>query len=177
MFTLESLLGKYKRVRRNGTFFEEEHDRLPASAREVVEWAVEEKLLGLPHIDPYDVLAGQMFTALREEYATDEKGRKFRVNHAVRVTKSGVQTTFWAIMGFAPREHMQRAFVQRRNQIIGDCFQLKVDVDVYNGLNPDQLPLPLILDFSDDVKEREFWDGNNDNDDIADNSGGAIEAA
>ncbi len=37
------------------------------------------------------------------------KGRKYRVNHAVRVTKSGVQTTFWAIMGFAPREHMQRA--------------------------------------------------------------------
>jgi hypothetical protein len=147
--------------------YEEEHDRLPASAREVVEWAVERALLDLPHIDPYDVLAGQMSTALREEYDVDDKGRKFRINHAVRVTKSGVQTTFWAIMGFAPREHMQRAFVQRRNQIIGDCFQLKVDVDVYNKLNSDQLPLPLVLDFSDDVKEREFWDESeedNDND-------------
>ena len=61
-------------------------------------------------------------------------------------------------MGFAPREHMQRAFVQRRNQIIGDCFQLKIDVDVYNNLNEDQPPLPLILDFTDDVKERQFWE-------------------
>jgi hypothetical protein len=32
------------------------------------------------------------------------------------------------------------------------------DVDVYNKMNPDQLPLPLILDFTDDVKERQFWD-------------------
>ncbi|MGV8838800.1 MAG: hypothetical protein ACWA6X_00700 [Bauldia sp.] len=137
--------------------YEEAHDRLPASAREVVEWAVEEKILALPPLDPYDLLADQMSTALREEYGTDEVGRRYRINHAVRVTKAGVQTTFWAIMGFAPREHMQQAFGQRRNQIIGDCFQLKVDVDVYNAMNADQLPLPLVLDFADDVREREFW--------------------
>jgi hypothetical protein len=137
--------------------YEGEHDCLPASAREVAEWAVEKELLTLPETDPYDVLAGQMATALREEYDTDEKGRKYRVNHAVRVTKLGVQTTFWAIMGFAPREHMQKAFTQRRNQIIGDCFQLKVDVDVYNDLNPEQHPLQLELDFTPDVLEREFW--------------------
>jgi hypothetical protein len=63
-----------------------------------------------------------------------------------------------------------RAFTQRRNQVIGDCFQLKVDVDVYNNLNTDQPPLPLILDFTDDVKEREFWD--NDDDDEAGGGGG-----
>ena len=99
-----------------------------------------------------------MSSALREEYATDAKGRKYRVNHAVRVTRDGVQTTFWAIMGFAPRERMQRAFTQRREQIIGDCFQLKLDVDVYNSQNAQQPPLPCILDVSDDVKERQFWE-------------------
>jgi hypothetical protein len=154
--------------------YEREHDQLPASAREVVEWAVEKNLLNLPETDPHDILAGQMATALREEYATDAKGRRYRVNHAVRVSNSGVQTTFWAIMGFAPREHMQRAFTQRRNQIIGDCFQLKVDVDVYNSLNKDQLPLPLILDFTDDVKEREFWE---DDEEGGGGGGGAAEAA
>jgi hypothetical protein len=154
--------------------YEDEHERLPASAREVVEWAVNENLLNLPEIDPYDILAGQMATALREEYATDAKGRKYRVNHAVRVTKLGVQTTFWAIMGFAPREHMQRAFVQRRNQIIGDCFQLKIDVDVYNSLNEAEPPLPLILDFTDDVKERQFWE---DDDEGQPPGGGAAAAA
>ena len=138
--------------------YEHAHEQAPASAREVVEWAVEEKLLDLPTIDPYDILAGEMARALREEYDTDEKGRKYRVNHAVRVTKHGVQTTFWAIMGFAPRDHMQRAFTQRRNQIIGDCFQLKIDVDVYNDLNKGEGPIQLVLDFSDDVAERAYWD-------------------
>jgi hypothetical protein len=77
-------------------------------------------------------------------------------------------------MGFAPREHMQGAFIQRRNQIIGDCFQLKVDVDVYNNLNADQPPLPLILDFTDDVKERQFWE---DDEEGMPPGGGAAAAA
>jgi len=154
--------------------YENEHDRLPASAREVVEWAVSEELIELPEIDPFDILAGQMASALREEYATDAKGRKYRVNHAVRVSKNGVQTTFWAIMGFAPRDHMQRAFTQRREQIIGDCCQLKVDVDVYNSQNADQPPLPCILDFTDDVKERQIWE---DDDHSEPPGGGAAIAA
>ena len=74
--------------------YEEERDRLPASAREVVEWAVEQGLLDLPDIDPYDILASQMATALREEYATDAKGRKYLVNHAVRVTRSEFKPPF-----------------------------------------------------------------------------------
>lgn len=136
---------------------ESENDHLPVSARDACEWGVAHGLLQLPEIDPYDILAGEMARALREEYKVDGRGRKYRVNHAVRVTRSGVQTTFWAIMGFAKREHMQRAFTQRRNQIIGDCFQLKVDVDVYNDMNPDQEPVQLELNFTDDVSEREFW--------------------
>jgi len=49
--------------------YEHENEHLPASAREVVEWAVREGKLELPTIDPFDVLAGQMARALREEYA------------------------------------------------------------------------------------------------------------
>lgn len=74
--------------------YEHAHDHEPASAREVVEWAVAEGKLELPTIDPFDVLAGQMARALREEYAWDEKGRRYRVNHAFRISKDGVQTTF-----------------------------------------------------------------------------------
>lgn len=49
-----------------------------------------------------------------------------------------------------------RAFAQRRDQIIGDCCQLKADVDVYNDMNRGKLPsIQLILDFTDDVAERE----------------------
>ena len=53
---------------------------------------------------------------------------------------------------------MQKAFTQRREQIVGDCLQLKTDVDVYNELNLEKVqPIQLILDFQDDVAEREQW--------------------
>jgi len=134
--------------------YEEEKDHAPASARVVVEWAVRERGLRLPRVDPRDVLAEQMSRALREEYATDAMGRRYRVNHAIRVMKDGVQTTFWGIMGFAPRGHMQRAFTQRREQVIGDLVQLTIDVEVYNDQNPLEKPIQLVLDFKDDVDER-----------------------
>src|SRR3546814_6540964 len=32
----------------------------------------------------------------------------------------------------APHTHFVKSFAQRRSQIVGDCLQLKTDVDVYN---------------------------------------------
>jgi hypothetical protein len=134
--------------------YEEEHGREAASAREVVIWGVGKGLISLQHRDPYDHLAEDMSKALREQYSVDVKGRRYRVNHAVRIYKNGVQLTFWAMMRYAERSHMARAFTQRREQIVGDCYQLRIDVDVYNDFNTDDFPLPLVLDFTHDVEER-----------------------
>lgn len=145
---------KNERLQAAWRHYEATREHKPASAREAVEWAVAEGLLELPIIDPYDALAGQMANALREELQT-YKGRRYRVNHAVRVTKGGVQYTFWAIMGYAPHDHMERAFTQRREGIIGDCVHLATDVEVYNDMNKDERPaVQLVLDFTDDVAER-----------------------
>jgi hypothetical protein len=62
----------------------------------------------------------------------------------------------WAIMGNAPREHMQKAFIQRREQIVGDCVQLSTDVEVYNDISGDQPPIPMLFDFRDDIAERRY---------------------
>ncbi|MEJ0094972.1 MAG: hypothetical protein WDN46_16575 [Methylocella sp.] len=134
--------------------YEREHGAVPATLRDAVQWGVREGLIALPETDPYAKLAEDMATALREEYATDAKGRRYRVNHAVRVTKAGVQFTFWAMMKDAPRQHMQKAFIQRREQIVGDCVQLSTDVDAYNDMNSEQSPIPMLFDFRDDVEER-----------------------
>ena len=133
--------------------YEKEHDHAAATSREVIDWAVGKGALELPRIDPRDVLASQLSRALREEYATDAKGRRYRVNHAIRITKSGVQTTIWGILGYAPHSHMQRAYTQRREQVVGDLVQLDVDVEVYNEISG-QPPIQLVLDFNDDVAER-----------------------
>lgn len=136
--------------------YEKEHEHLPASAREAIEWGVEQNLITLPEIDPFDVLADQMARAMRGEYRKDKFGRKYRVNHAVRVMRRGVQHTIWSMIGFAKREHMEKSFFQRREQIVGDCLQLKTDVDVYNDQNKSTEPIQMILDFSDDVAERQI---------------------
>src|SRR5687767_1348477 len=77
------------------------------SLHEVSRWGVAAGLLTLPDVDPYEILASEMAKALREEYKVDAKGRRYRVNHAVRITKAGVQLTFWAELGHAPRSHME----------------------------------------------------------------------
>jgi len=138
--------------------YEKEHGYVPATAREAVKWGVSQALMELPQIDPYDRLAEDMAKALREEYATDSKGRRYRKNHAVRVKKAGVQLTMWAIMENAPPEYMRKAFIQRREQIVGDCVQLATDVEVYNEINQDQPPIQLLFDFRDDIEERRFWE-------------------
>ena len=138
--------------------YERAHGYLPATARDAIKWGVEQGMMVVPEIDPYDKLAEDMSRALREEYATDAVGRRYRKNHAVRVTKSGVQHTMWAMLETAPRQHMQKAFIQRREQIVGDCMQLSVDVEVYNDRNKEQPPIPMLFDFRDDLAERKYWD-------------------
>ena len=136
--------------------YEVEHDHEPTGTRPVVEWAVREGLLELPEMNPMDILAGKMAHALRVETAVDAQGRRYRVNHAVKIMKDGVQKTFWGIMGFAPHNHMQITFAQRREGIVSDCVKLKTDVDAYNSQATDEVDIQLELDFTDDVAEREI---------------------
>ena len=59
-------------------------------------------------------------------------------------------------MGYAPHDHMEKAFAQRRELIVGENFQLKIDIDVYNDMNAGKNPpIQLVLNYSDDVAERE----------------------
>lgn len=150
-------MAKYKeQLQRIWHGYEAEHGAVPATAREAVAWGIARGMIKMPAVDPLDKLASDMSDALREEYATDKDGRRYRVNHAVRVTKGGVQYTFWAIMKDAPREHMQKAFIQRREQIVGDCVQLSTDVEAYNAIHEDERPIQMLFDFRDDIEERRF---------------------
>jgi hypothetical protein len=137
--------------------YETEKGSLPSTAREAVAWGVSKGMIDIPEVDPLAKLAEDMSTALREEYATDGHGRRYRVNHAVRVSKAGVQYTFWAIMNDAPRDHMQKAFIQRREQIVGDCVQLSTDVEAYNGFNENEKPIQMLFDFREDIDERKMF--------------------
>ncbi|NQT17729.1 MAG: hypothetical protein HQ582_33545 [Planctomycetes bacterium] len=94
--------------------------------------------------------------AFREQYHTDPQGRDVRTYHAAERQDDGsVQKVFWADMRDAEPGHMELAFLQRRNQIVGDCVQLKKDADSYNDNNKDGASIQLTFDFTDDIAERE----------------------
>src|ERR1035438_1455734 len=88
--------------------------------------------------------ADEFSRAMREEYVTDPQGRRVRVKH---VARGDTQIPLWADMRFATRKHMQTAFQQRRQSIVGDCKQLKNDLDSYNeNFNPAE-PIQIVFNF------------------------------
>lgn len=127
--------------------------RVPASSHDIAAWAIANRLWAPKPADVVKQCAEELSRAFREEYNTDRFGRRVRSKHAVRVQKDGRQLVMWADMETASPSHMQMAFQQRRRQIVGDCLQLKTDVDSYNDANPNIRPVQLIPDFTDDVNE------------------------
>jgi len=92
---------------------------------------------------------------ISQKRAIGEQQLLIRVKHAARLTVGPSQKTFWADIRNAPREHMSLAFQQRRKQIVGDCRQLKRDVDFYNQHQPEQAPIQMLFDFAEDLEELE----------------------
>ena len=141
-------------LQRFWTAYEQEHGKgAVVDAQEVASWAIKHGYWKPRPQDIVDQLAEDLKRAWREEYRVDALGRRYRAKHAVRITRDGKQASLWADMDTAPRQHMERAFAQRRQQIVGDCLQLKIDVDVYNDRDSSVAPIPLVLDFTDDVDE------------------------
>lgn len=121
--------------------------------REVAEFATKVLKMELPvPPDPLDILAKKLATAAREETRKDKTtNRPYRVNHAIPL---GSQQTLWVDIDNATRSQMHKSLTNRRNQIIGDALQLDSDAEHWNNINPDEQPIQMILDFTDDVEER-----------------------
>lgn len=128
---------------------------IPATAKEVAAWAIQEGLWEPRSSDILSRCADDLARAAREDYRTDARGRVYRARHPAKLMKDGQLRFEWADIDTASRDHMQRAFALRRKQVIGDCHQLKVDVDHFNETRPSEIPIQLILDFTDDVAEME----------------------
>ena len=102
-----------------------------------------------------DLIARDIAQVFREEYRTDKQGRRYRAKHAVTKKTGNTTLSLWADLDDpnAPHQHFQKSFAQRRSQIVGDCFQLKTDADVYNDNRKPSDPIQVILDFTLDVEE------------------------
>jgi len=133
-----------------------QHDVNYIDLHEVAEWAIrtnrwEPQKSAL--ISQCKELLGR---ALREEYFTDSQGRRVRAMHVIVKDKSGKQTSIWGDMRTADRDHMAVSFQQRRRQIVGDCRQLKMDVDSYNENYNKGRWIQMSFDFTHDLEEDEI---------------------
>lgn len=126
-------------------------------------WALDKGLCKPNFQDEIKLMAEAFSRHFREEMRTDPKGKRYRAKHAVKDKKNGQSRTLWADMDDpnVPVQHFEKAFSQRRRQIVGDCFQLKTDVDVCNEKKDSNIQLSL--DFTEDVAEAEYLRDNEDN--------------
>lgn len=127
----------------------------PATAKRIAVWAINEGLWKPHPTDLVNQCAEQLARAMREEYIIDAQGRSVRAKHAARIEQDGQQLMLWADIRTAPRRHMEVAFQQRRQQVVGDCRQLKLDVDSYNQNMSVGDPIQMCFDFTLDLEELE----------------------
>lgn len=125
----------------------------PATTRQIAAWAIQQSLWKPQPSAFIDQCAELLARAMREEYIVDPQGRTVRAKHAARTEREGKQLMLWADIRTAPQGHMEIAFQQRRQQVVGDCRQLKVDVDSYNENRNPLRPIQMSFDFTVDLEE------------------------
>jgi hypothetical protein len=120
-----------------------------------LQWAIDNRLW-LPR--PKDVrrqMRSDLSDALRQAMRTDDGGITYRAKQYIRSSEDGEQMELWFDTDKATRTLMHKAVQQRRQGIVQVAHRTKCDVDHYNTTHPTETPIPLELDFTDDVAEIE----------------------
>lgn len=113
----------------------------PASAKSIADWAITSGRWEMPAAAIRRRCADDVAAAMREEYYTDPKGRRVRLLHPAPTFVQGERIIEWDDIRTAKRPHMEMSFQSRRQGIVGDCRQFKVDVDSYNEAHVDAEPI------------------------------------
>jgi len=128
----------------------------PATAVDIARWAIGKKLWDIHPSKIVRQCADQIADAMRQEYITDPQGRRVRVKHVAPYDEKGQTSLKWDDMRSARPEHMQTSFAYKRQLIVSDCWQLKLEIDSYNeNYNKGKL-VQTVFDFNDDLAELEI---------------------
>lgn len=130
-------------------------ERWPATKREIAAWAIQTGKWQMPPSVILDRCANDIGDAMGEMYITDKKGRRVRLLHPATVKRQGQLFTEWDDIRTMPRAHMQLSAQQKRKSIVGECRQLKTDVDSFNELHSAEKPIQVSFDFTMDLAEFE----------------------
>lgn len=128
----------------------------PATTREMARWAIDNHLWAPQPSAIIGQCADQLGRAMRDEYIVDPQGRKVRALHSAVFGQGPEQQSLWDDIRTASPKFMEVAFQGRRRQIVGDCRQLKNDVDSFNENRRPERDVQIVFDFTDDMLESEL---------------------
>lgn len=135
--------------------------KTPIRLDELYDFAKQGGLWSPPPSDARKKFRQDMARAMREDYFVDRSGRTVRKQHATRVREMNeegkmVQKSLWDDIDTGPRDHIAAAVQLRRKQIVGDCKQIKNDVDHFNEERPKEKPIQVLYDFTDEMIEADL---------------------
>ena len=110
-----------------------------------------------------ELLAKQFADDAQAERKYDDKtGKPYRVYHALPA--SGQLNLFvYVDIDEATRSQMLKSAVNLREQMVSDGYNLTLDLDHWNGANPNQKPISLPMDLTMDIEIRKAADGEDGN--------------
>jgi hypothetical protein len=129
---------------------------LPASPKDIARWAIQNKYWAPQPEAVVTQCAEQIARAMAAEYFTDAQGRRVRTKHAVVYPEGPKQYVLWDDIRTAEHRHIEVALQQRRHHILGECKQLKNDVDYYNENRNPPKRVQMVFNFELDLQEMEL---------------------
>jgi hypothetical protein len=105
---------------------------------------------------PIKRLAKQFSQVAREKIKYDDvTGMPYRAYHAFKQKQGDTTLFLWFDTDEdAPRKKMHKSLIMLREQMVGDGLQISYDQDHWNRTHPNEKPIQIPLDFTDDVLER-----------------------
>jgi hypothetical protein len=110
-----------------------------------------------------DLLAKLFADDAQAERKYDGKtGKPYRVYHALPAVNGQLNLFVYVDIDEATRNQMLKSAVNRREQMVSDGYNLTLDLDHWNSVNPGEKPIDLPMDLTLDIEIRKAADEDDD---------------
>ncbi len=119
----------------------------------IVEYAVGRGYKVPPPISGIEQLTRKFTQAAAEEMRIDEAtGKPYRAHHARMTMRDGKQIPLWFDMDRAGRPVVHMYATQRREHIVGEVWQLTLDLEHWSRVHPTEQPVKVPPDMTMDIE-------------------------